>query len=177
MRFQRAGWLIGTCVFFLLVDVLTKAYSYFYLPPLAWSTSIYPYGGIGVFQNFLGIDFSINYVMNKGAAWGVLASFQEYLLYARLLIIAGLLTYLFFGKMAYFKRFSLSLVTTGALGNVIDYFVYGHVVDMFYFVLWGYSFPVFNVADSIIFMGLCFVFFSSFLEKKRAGALPNSNLS
>lgn len=176
MSFKRASWLIGTCVFFLMIDVLTKAYSYFYLPPLAWSTSTYPYGGIGVFKNFFGIDFSINYVMNKGAAWGVLASFQEYLLYARMLIIAGLLTYLLFGKMEYFKRFSLSLVATGAIGNVIDYFAYGHVVDMFYFVLWGYSFPVFNVADSLIFTGICFLFLNSFLEKKRADAILDSKL-
>jgi len=97
----------------------------------------------------------------------VLASFQEYLLYVRLLIIAGLLTYVVFGKMAYFKRFSLAFIATGAIGNVIDYFAYGHVVDMFYFVLWGYSYPVFNVADSLIFSGICLLFLHSFLEKKR----------
>lgn len=167
MSFRQVSTLIGLCIFFLMSDILSKAYAFFNIAPLSWSTSVYPYGGIGVFHDFLGIDFSLNYVMNKGAAWGVLASFQEYLLYVRLLIIAGLLTYVIFGKMPYFKRFSLAFIATGAIGNVIDYFAYGHVVDMFYFVLWGYSYPVFNLADSLIFSGICLLFLHSFLEKKR----------
>jgi len=166
MSFKKLSFLIALCSFLLIADVLSKAYAYYYLPPLGWASSVYPYGGIGVFQGFLGIDFSLNYAMNKGAAWGFFASFQEYLLYARLLIITVLSTYILVGKMAYFKRLALSLIAIGAMGNVIDYFVYGHVVDMFYFVFWGYSYPVFNIADSSIFLGVFSLFLYSFLEKK-----------
>ncbi|MCB1080337.1 MAG: signal peptidase II, partial [Chlamydiia bacterium] len=39
------------------------------------------------------------------------------------------------------------------------------VIDMFHFVLWGYSFPVFNVADMMIFFGVATLLIQSLLEK------------
>jgi len=50
--------------------------------------------------------------------------------------------------------FPFALILTGAVGNVLDYFVYGHVIDMLHFVLWTYDFPVFNIADSLITLGV-----------------------
>jgi signal peptidase II len=70
----------------------------------------------------------------------------------RLLLIAVLLLYYYRAERAY--RYALALIIAGALGNVLDIFFYGHVVDMFHFVLWGYQYPVFNVADSSIFCGV-----------------------
>lgn len=166
MQVKRKMAIWGFCFFILGIDIVSKMYTYHHITPLNWSSLIYPYGGVAVFQSWLGIDFSINYAMNKGAAWGFFSSFQEYLLYARLLIMGGLLFYLLFTKMSFLKKFSLSCVLTGALGNVIDFFFYGHVVDMFYFVLWGYSFPVFNVADSIIFCGVVLLLLQGFLERR-----------
>ncbi|MBS0627906.1 MAG: signal peptidase II [Verrucomicrobia bacterium] len=104
--------------------------------------------------------------MNKGAAWGIFSNFQEYLLYARLMIMGCLLVYLLVSKMSHLRRFSLFCVLTGATGNVIDFFLYGHVVDMFKFVLWGYHFPIFNVADTIIFCAVSCLLLQGFLEKR-----------
>lgn len=146
--------ILAFCLCILGVDILSKMYTYEHIPLLGWSSSIYPYGGIPIFQGFFGVDFSINYAMNKGAAWGAFSDFQDYLLYARILILIGLFVYIILGKVDAFRKFSLLCIFTGAIGNVIDFFLYGHVVDMFYFVLWGYSFPVFNVADSLIFFGV-----------------------
>jgi signal peptidase II len=49
----------------------------------------------------------------------------------------------------------LALVLGGAVGNVIDRFHYGHVIDFIdvYFARWDYHFPAFNVADSAITAG------------------------
>lgn len=165
MTFKKVAFLIFLCLFFLFCDVLSKAYCYFYVPPM--TSSVYPYGGIGVFRDVLGIDLSINYVENKGAAWGVLSSYQQYLMYARMIIILCLLSYVSICKMPYVRRFSLAFITTGAIGNVIDYFIYGHVVDMFHFRFFGYSYPVFNIADSMIFLGVVILFIFSFFEKKK----------
>lgn len=117
----------------------------------------YPYGGIGVFKNFLGIEFSISHQINYGAAWGILADYQIYLLYLRILLIVGMLLYIVFFNKHSSWEIPLVLIMTGAAGNVIDYFVYGHVVDMFHFVLWGYNYPVFNVADAAIFLGIAWL--------------------
>lgn len=115
---------------------------------------IYPYGGIGIFENFFGIEFSISHQINRGAAWGTFSEFQIYLLYLRIALILGLLVYTVgFNKKA-FWNVPLALIIAGATGNVLDYFIYGYVVDMLHFVLWGYDFPVFNIADSSIFIGI-----------------------
>lgn len=151
----------------LAVDITTKYLTQQFLPQMNnyyW----YPYGGIPVFQNFLGIEFSISYATNKGAAWGAFAQYQFLLLLLRIGLIGALIIYLLFTKKTTLQQCSLSLILAGAIGNVIDYFVYGHVVDMLHFVLYGYDFPVFNVADTAIFLGVCGYFLFSCKEKQLA---------
>jgi signal peptidase II len=96
--------------------------------------------------------------MNKGAAWGFFASMQLILLWARCAIILVLFLYLFLAKFSFLRNLALVGILSGAIGNVLDFFIYGHVVDMFYFRFWGYSFPVFNVADASIFCGALLLF-------------------
>jgi signal peptidase II len=151
------------------LDAGLKSYIYHNISAMSASMPVYPYGGIAVFHNWHGIDFSIVHVINKGAAWGIFASLQEYLLYARVAIIGGLLSYLCFVKTTTYRKFGLTLITTGAIGNVVDYFAYGHVIDMFYFKFWGYSYPVFNVADSAIFIGIMLLLAEALLAKWRHG--------
>jgi signal peptidase II len=156
--------LVGILV--LIFDQLTKAFVYHYLPLIDSSPYIYPYGGIGVFRHFAGIEFSINHMTNTGAAWGVLGNYQLPLIILRIGLIVGLCIYLFYFNRHSFWQLPLILIIAGALGNVFDFFIYGHVVDMLHFVLWGYDFPVFNLADSAIFLGIVSLLFLSFLEDK-----------
>jgi signal peptidase II len=163
----KATTLAGVGLSILLLDIVTKYYIYHYLPVSNRFTLRYPYGGIEVFKNFLGIEFSINHTINRGAAWGMFAEAQDFLLILRILMIVGMLGYLFFYNKNRSWQLPLVLISVGALGNVIDTFVYGHVVDMFHFVLWGYDFPVFNVADSAITIGVAWMFISSLFEPKK----------
>jgi len=155
--------LIGLLV--LVADFLTKQYVQNHLPLMYGS--IYPYRGIAVFKDFFGIEFSLVHATNRGAAWGMFADFQFYLICLRIILIACLLIYLIFYNKHKGLTFPLVLITVGAFGNIVDYFLYGHVIDMFHFVFWGYSFPVFNVADSAICVGI----FSLLI---RECAAPNS---
>jgi signal peptidase II len=170
MNWKKSLLFIAIAVFTFMADAMVKAYIHHEIPPIAASPLVYPYGGIGVFRRWHGIDFSIVHVINKGAAWGVFASLQKYLLYARVAIIGGLLTYLFFVKGSAYRKFCLTLIATGALGNVVDYFVYGHVVDMFCFIFWGYSYPVFNIADSSIFVGIVLLIAEALFNKLRSSS-------
>lgn len=174
MNWKKALAFIAIALLIFMADAFSKAYIHYNIPPINASTPIYPFGGIGVFRGWHGIDFSIVHVINKGAAWGVFASLQDYLLYARVAIIGGLLSYLFFVKAAPFRKFCLMLIASGALGNVVDYFVYSHVVDMFYFILWGYSYPVFNIADSAIFLGIALLLGESLFAKLRSTRFSKS---
>lgn len=154
----------------LAFDVALKAYVHFQIPMMTWSSPIYPYGGIGVFHDWHGVDFSINHIMNKGAAWGTFASLHQYLLYVRLVIIGGMLTYLLFFCRVLGKQVPLTLIAAGAIGNVLDHFFYGHVVDMFLFRFWGYVFPLFNIADSAITCGIAYLLLQGLFQKRKTSS-------
>ena len=125
----------------------------------------YPYGGIGVFSDFLGIQFSLVHVTNRGAAWSVFSGYQSYLMIFRMALIAGIAIYLFFYNKNKLIVLPFTLILAGAVGNILDYFVYGHVVDMFYFNLWGYSYPVFNIADTAVTVGVAWLLLQSWVKK------------
>ena len=174
MNWKKAFAFIAIGAAILMADAILKAYIHYTFPTVGASSPIYPYGGVGVFRDWHGIDFSIVHVINRGAAWGFLATMQEVLFYVRMAIIGGLLSYLFFVKSTPFKKFCLMLVAAGAVGNVADYFIYGHVVDMFYFIFWGYSYPVFNIADSAIFSGIFLLVLQSMWSKVRKSSPSKS---
>lgn len=113
--------------------------------------------GFVVFQDFLGIDFNIVHSTNRGAAWSILSNYQLPLLVFRIVLVSVLFVYLFFFNKKQKYVTPLTLIAFGAVGNIIDYFLYGHVIDMFHFVFWGYSYPVFNIADAVIFIGIFWI--------------------
>ncbi len=68
----------------------------------------------------------------------------------------------------------LSLIVGGALGNVIDRVLHGHVID-FIRVHWGeHYFPAFNVADSAITVGAALIVLDNLLELDRVRAKKNA---
>lgn len=124
-------------------------------------SSDFPYGGTAVFQNFLsGINFSLNLVANEGAAWGIFSNYPNLLTYTRMGIVLFLLTRLFKNSIRFSKRIAISLICAGAIGNLIDHYKYGYVIDMLHFSFWNYDFPVFNLADSAIFLGALWLILS-----------------
>ncbi len=145
-------------VFFALIlglDVWTKSLAIQWIPPLSYAP--YPFGGIPIFS--LGeITCSLNCAVNSGAAWGFFKGHAGLLFALRIAIIGGLLIFMQ-------KRFFLWLILTGAIGNAIDYCLYGHVIDFIHCTFWGYSFPIFNVADACISVG---VFLLLLLPKRPA---------
>jgi signal peptidase II len=148
---------VVAALLFLGLDISLKRYVFLHISP---------FQGVFVFRNFFGIDFSLDYVKNTGAAWGFLSSLQSYLLWGRCAIILSLLGFIFFSSLPFGRKAFLSWIVAGAFGNVLDFFIYGHVVDMFHFCFWGYSFAVFNIADSMIFCGVAALFIQQYLENR-----------
>jgi signal peptidase II len=153
-RSKCLALLIG--IFVLWADFISKYFTQKFLSLMSSEWPLYPYGGIGLFKNFLGIEASISYATNKGAAWGLFAHYQDWLILLRVGLVIALSVYFFLNRQRAWN-IPLALILAGALGNILDYFLYGHVIDMFHFVLWGYDFPVFNIADSSIFIGICWL--------------------
>ncbi len=133
----------------LSLDIWTKYAVYSSFKESLFSFEEYP-----VFRHFFGIDLSITYTANTGAAWGMLSSWQNTLLIIRMIAVIGLLAYILFYNHIIGRTLPLMLIAIGAIGNILDYFIYGHVVDMFLFTFWGHPFAVFNVADAAISIGV-----------------------
>lgn len=161
---MRSSMLWGLGVLLLLGDLLSKWATVAYLPPMHLSAPIYPYGGVAVFENILGVEFSLSFTTNTGAAWGAFSAYQLPLLALRMALIALMGWYVAFRAQGLEVKLPLLLILVGAIGNVSDYFLYGHVIDMLHLVLWGYDFPVFNLADSYITLGVGAMVMGSFLE-------------
>jgi signal peptidase II len=160
-----SAWL-GIGILVLFFDIVSKGLVYTYLPVMHSSVYHYPYGGIGIFRNFGGIEFSINHMTNTGAAWGIMGNYQLPLIILRIGLILALCLYLFCFNRHSSWQLPLILIIVGAVGNVLDFFIYGHVVDMLHFVFWKYDFPVFNFADSAISIGIGSLFLLSYFEEK-----------
>ena len=177
MNKRRVFRFIFFSLFLFLCDAYTKHLVFTRLPDAHGIAPFYPYGGVGVFQGFLGIDFCINYVTNQGGAWGLFSAYPIPLLVLRICIILAVFIYTLFVNKHRKRDLPFLLILTGASGNILDYFIYGFVVDMFHFTLWGYSFPVFNVADVMIFLGISTLLLQSLCEKIRAPKKAERNSS
>ncbi len=116
--------------------------------------------------------FSITYVRNKGAAFGLFAG-QSSLF--RTLFFSGisLLAFFFLALMVYqvpkedrWQTASLSLLLGGAIGNILDRIRMGEVIDFLDFYIGTYHWPAFNVADSAITIGVTLLMVHLYLYKK-----------
>lgn len=135
------------------------------IPPIYLSPNRYPYGGIGVFEDLFGVNFSLVYTLNRGAAWGLFSEFPGLLLAFRSVFISALGVFLFLGRIPSQYRLGALLLFAGGASNIFDVFVYGSVVDMFKFDLWGYEYPVFNIADSAIFIGIALTLIKNYAQR------------
>jgi len=103
--------------------------------------------------------FELLYSENRGAAFGMLQGQQGFFLIVAICVFAVVL-YAFW-KMPAGKRYlplqvCLTLITAGAIGNMIDRVTQGYVVDFLYFKL--INFPIFNVADCYVTVATAILF-------------------
>ena len=109
---------------------------------------------ITVFKNF----FYISNVHNYGAAFSVLYGNRIFLIIVS--IITLVLVYYFLLKNKRFDWFNIilySLLIGGILGNLFDRIIYGYVVDYLDFYIFGYNFPIFNIADICIVISVILI--------------------
>ena len=152
-------WKMSLLIFFVaLSDQFTKG---IVQSNMAWGESL------PVIEGF----FNITYVRNTGAAWGIGAGASGLLrivfLLALPLIACFWLVYLIWASRADLPScLSYSLILSGAIGNLIDRFSLGYVVDFLDFYVGTWHFPAFNVADSSITIAAFLLIFSSIGNKK-----------
>lgn len=89
--------------------------------------------------------FMLRLVINTGASFGILKGMNLFFIIISVLVLGVLAFY--YGKI---PKVSLVLITGGVIGNLADRIFLGHVID---FIDFGF-FPVFNIADSAITIGV-----------------------
>ena len=106
---------------------------------------------------------------NSGAAFSFLSDaggWQRWFFTALALIVSGWIVTLLRRHTSEFRlSLALTLVLSGALGNVIDRVRFGAVVDFIQWHVAGYYWPAFNVADSAITIGAIFLVWDQFATK------------
>ena len=99
--------------------------------------------------------FSLQYVQNTGAAFGIFENNPIFLAIISLVILVLLTKFLYHEEnISKFSIVGYSLLVGGLVGNLIDRIVHGFVIDYLSFNIFGYGFPVFNLADIGIVVGL-----------------------
>ncbi|MCL2756528.1 MAG: signal peptidase II [Coriobacteriia bacterium] len=97
------------------------------------------------------LDFYLTY--NQGAAFGIFQGAKPFFIILAFLVCIGIFTYLLLNKKhTLFEIIPLALIGAGALGNAIDRLRVGEVVDFIRTIFM--DFPIFNVADSCITVGV-----------------------
>lgn len=102
--------------------------------------------------------FSLTYVKNTGAVFGILPGFRILFI---ILSIIGIIFLLIFASNDKKNWLPYSLITAGIFGNFIDRIFLGYVRDFINLTIW----PVFNIADSSICIGV-FIIVYSLIKKK-----------
>ncbi|MBE0337415.1 signal peptidase II [Paenibacillus sp. NRS-1782] len=123
------------------------------------------YEQIPVIGNF----FLITSHRNRGAAFGILEGQRWLFIVITIVVVIGIIWYLRKTVKAGQKLLpvALSLVLGGAVGNFLDRAISGEVVDFAQFNFGSYTFPIFNVADSAIVIGVALIILDTLLESRR----------
>lgn len=151
MRMKWFFWAFSVVVF----DQVTK-----------WLCTLY-LSAITPIKVLPGFDLILRH--NTGAAFSFLAeaSGWQRWFFVGLALVIGLMIILWLQRLPENKKLEgmgLSLILGGAIGNVIDRILYGHVVDFIVLYYKEWQWPAFNIADSAICIGV-FLFAMSLFKK------------
>ncbi|WP_037585247.1 signal peptidase II [Stenoxybacter acetivorans] len=114
--------------------------------------------------------FDLTLVFNTGAAFSFLANaggWQKFFFLGLAVVVCGyLLRAIWKNEFGSVGKWGAALIVGGAVGNVIDRLVHGHVIDFLLFYIKNWYYPAFNAADSFICVGVVLLLWDGFCSKK-----------
>lgn len=125
-------------------------------------TKFYIANGFELYQSVEVIKgfFNITYIRNSGVAFGIFSGLKEpmvkifFIVISLIAIITIVIIYRGTDDKMLFTKIALSLILSGAVGNLIDRISSGEVIDFLDFHWHEHHWPAFNVADSCITVGV-----------------------
>ncbi len=118
--------------------------------------------GITIIPSF----FSISYIRNTGAAWGILSNGTLVLALLSVIFLIIAIKYIYDLKsISKLSMFSYGMFIGGIVGNLVDRVFRNYVIDFLSFNIFGYHFPVFNIADCFIVISIFLIVIESLLKE------------
>lgn len=104
---------------------------------------------------------------NTGAAWGVMQNQMIFFYIVTIIVVAVIVYYMqTYAKGHPLFAIGLGLILGGAIGNFIDRLIHQEVVDFIDVMIFTYDFPIFNVADSALTIGVIFAIIATLWEDR-----------
>ena len=110
------------------------------------------------------------YVTNEGMAFGLSFPGGKHVLLIMTILLTGfIIGFLWKEKNGHpLIKYSLALILSGAIGNLIDRFLYGKVVDFLDLMIGDFHWYIFNIADSSVTIGMIlFIIHSIYIERNK----------
>lgn len=98
--------------------------------------------------------FSLTLCHNEGAAWGILNNAGWFIIICTILAIFVIYHFIYCFKSNTRNNIAFGLLYGGLAGNLIDRIIFNYVRDFFDFYIFNYNYPVFNIADICIVIGV-----------------------
>lgn len=113
--------------------------------------------------------FSIHYINNYGAAWSILDNQIPFIILLSIisLIIIYRFMYLFPNNRR--NNIAFGLVLGGLIGNLMDRWLFGYVRDFLDFKIFHYHYPIFNIADMAIVIGIILLIYAIWKKEDTDG--------
>ncbi len=122
-------------------------------------------------------SFAMYRTWNEGVAFSFLSGHESSALVALAIVVVGVVIWLW--KSSPKERVWLSagyaMIIGGAIGNIIDRGLYGHVVDFVMVYYQGWSFAIFNIADCFITLGVVLIIWDEFWSAYKARTTPQND--
>lgn len=120
--------------------------------------------------------FDFTYLRNTGGAWSMFdGGLMLPIFLAISLGVSAYALYMFIKEDNYLLLASIALILPGNLGNFYDRIIFSYVRDMLAFNIFGYNFPVFNLADVFLVLGFGLLFIYIILEERKDAKNEENN--
>ena len=136
---NKKPYIIAFCFF--IIDLISKQIIVNVIPL---------HKSITIIKNF----FYLTYTRNTGAAFSILEDSRILLLIITVIALFFINKFMNKETIKGIENFIYGIIVGGILGNLFDRIVFGYVIDFLDFKIFGYNYPVFNLADTFIVVGV-----------------------